>query len=140
MVRYRVDDFNLSRKYCCLFSIYSNFGFLILVYSKGTAVISVSLVTTAFSPYLLPCLPRSIKQTSVVTRCTALFLLNVLFLAPLGALDLVLDRYPDGGLAFGGIFVMRALQGLVNGVLFLILQVTTFISDHSFQTKNEVNC
>ena len=86
-------------------------------------MISVSLITTAVSPYLLRFLPSFNKRTSIIRRCAALCGLNILFIAPMGVLDVVLDRYPEGRLAFVIILVLRALQGLANGLLFLILQV-----------------
>lgn len=88
----------------------------------GTIAISMTLITTAVSPYLFRFFPKAIKQSPVITRCAVLFFLNALFLALMGVLDLVLERYPDGQLAFAIISVLRSLQGLTTGLLVLILQ------------------
>ena len=42
-------------------------------------------------------------------------------------LDLSLEVFPNGELAFPIIFVLRALQGVSNGLTFVIVQVFSFL-------------
>ena len=92
--------------------------------TSGTICISMTLVTSAASPYLFKCLPNSIKKISLVKRSIVLCLSNTVFLALMGSLDFALERYPSGELAFGMIFILRSLQGFTIGMLFVIVQVS----------------
>ena len=122
IIRYIHNIYIVYYIYLSLF-YFVNIQFFI---SKGTIAISMTLITTAVSPYLFRFFPKAIKQSPVITRCAVLFFLNALFLALMGVLDLVLERYPDGQLAFAIISVLRSLQGLTTGLLVLILQVIYF--------------
>ena len=89
----------------------------------GTICISMTLITSAVSPYIFNCLPDSIKQASLSKRCLVLFTLNALFLALMSLLDFSLEKFPNGEVAFPMIFVLRALQGVTIGLSFVIVQV-----------------
>ncbi|KAL5272126.1 hypothetical protein ACHWQZ_G000368 [Mnemiopsis leidyi] len=82
----------------------------------------MTLVTSAVSPYIFHRLPESIKRVSLCKRCLVLFSLNAVFLGLMSFLDLSLEVFPNGELAFPIIFVLRALQGVSNGLTFVIVQ------------------
>ena len=88
----------------------------------------MTLLTSAISPFLFKCLPDFIKQASLARRCLVLFVVNATFLALMGVVDVVLDLYPGGQLALAIIFVLRSLQGLTTGTLFLTLQVSSVLA------------
>jgi hypothetical protein len=84
----------------------------------------MTLITSPASPYLFEYLPNSIKKISLVRRSIILCLSNTVFIALMGSLDFVLERYPSGELAFVIIFILRSLQGFTIGILFVIVQVS----------------
>ena len=93
---------------------------------SGTICISMTLITSAISPYLFKCLPDSIKQISLVKRCIVLFVSNFIFVALMGVVDVVLEKNPSGELVFVIIFVLRSLQGFAIGLIYTIVQVNAF--------------
>ena len=104
-------------------------------YFSGTVCISMTLITSAASPYLFKYLPYSIRTISLAKRCTILFVSNAIFLALMGSVDVVLERDQNGKLVFVLIFVLRSLQGYTVWLIFQIVQV-----NHSLGINIANNC
>ena len=86
-------------------------------------------VTMSVSPFLYEKLPDAVKNLALLTRCVVLCVMNTFCIGPMSLVDLILTYDPSGYFAFGIIFTLRAVQGLVVGVLFVIMQVSSDLAD-----------
>lgn len=88
----------------------------------GTISISIMLVTSAMSPLVNYCLPKSIKKSPLTIRCFVLCFVNAICIGLMSLVDLILQLDSTGNSAFATIFVLRGVQGIVVGLLYILVQ------------------
>ena len=88
--------------------------------------ISIMLITSALSPLINYCLPRSIKKSPLHTRCVVLCLINTMCIALMSLVEVALKQDPSGTSVFATIFTLRGVQGIAVGLLYVMVQVSCF--------------
>lgn len=93
-----------------------------LNHSFGTISISAIMVTSALAFYLTPILPVRYRKTSLLSRCLLYCLVNCVCCALVALLDPALEFDASGNTSLGILLVIRTLQGLPVGLLFVLAQ------------------
>lgn len=88
----------------------------------GTMSISIMLITSALSPLINFCLPRSIKKSPLHLRCVVLCLINTMCIALMSLVEVALKQDPSGTAVFATIFTLRGVQGIAVGLLYVLVQ------------------
>ena len=92
----------------------------------GTISVSAVLATSALATYIVAVLPRALRTringTSLKARCVILSLVNGICCALVAVLDPLLELDSSGRVGFGVLLVIRALQGISIGLLFVLVQ------------------
>lgn len=88
----------------------------------GMTCISVTLVTSIIGPYLYRWFPAKFTKIVPFKRCSILILFNGCFIALMGLIDPLVEKYPSGEIVFAWIFLLRALQGVTSALINIMVQ------------------
>ena len=103
----------------------------------GTVAVSAALATSALATYIIRALPMGLQSrltgASLSIRCLVLCLVNCVCCALVAILQPLLDWDSTGSAGFGILLVVRAIQGVSIGLLFVLVQgelVDLYLKEH----------